>query len=101
MGKAQGERLGGESAVERTFVLIKPDATKRRLIGEIISRFERVGLEVEAIKMVNANSRIVEEHYPDDEGWLKSVGNKAIQMYKRYNLNLVEALGTDDSLEVR
>jgi nucleoside-diphosphate kinase len=37
---------------ERTLVLIKPDAVKRGLIGEIIGRFERAGLHVIALKMV-------------------------------------------------
>ena len=38
-------------AVERTFVMIKPDAVKRGLVGEIIARFERKGLKIKALKM--------------------------------------------------
>ena len=48
---------------ERTFVAIKPDGIQRSLIGEIVSRLERVGLKLVAIKMLVANSGQVEEHY--------------------------------------
>jgi len=37
--------------VERTFIMIKPDAVKRGLVGEIIARFERKGLKIKALKM--------------------------------------------------
>lgn len=52
--------------MERTLVLIKPDAFNRGLVGQIISRFERVGLKLEEMKIVNATTEIVEKHYPDD-----------------------------------
>lgn len=40
------------SAIEKTLVLVKPDGVKKHICGEVISRFERKGLEVEAIKMI-------------------------------------------------
>lgn len=86
--------------MERTLVLIKPDAFKRGLVGEIISRFERAGLRLEETKIVNATTEIVGEHYPDDNNWIKSVGKKTVDAYKKYNLNIAEDLGTDDALEV-
>ena len=86
--------------MERTLVLIKPDAFKRGLIGEIITRFERVGLSLEEIKIVNATTKIVERHYPDDKNWIRSVGKKTLDTYQKYNLNIAEDLGTDDALEV-
>jgi len=86
--------------MERTLVLIKPDAFKRGLVGEIISRFERAGLRLEETKIVNATTEIVEEHYPDDNSWIRSVGKKTVDAYKKYNLNIAEDLGTDDTLEV-
>ena len=50
--------------MERTVVLIKPDGVKRGLIGEIISRFEKVGLKIVAMKMVWVDKELVSKHYP-------------------------------------
>ncbi|MEM2637430.1 MAG: nucleoside-diphosphate kinase [Candidatus Korarchaeota archaeon] len=50
---------------ERTFVMLKPDAVERHLIGEIIQRFERAGLEIIAIKMVRPNAEILAQHYAE------------------------------------
>ena len=86
--------------MERTLVLIKPDAFKRGLVGEIISRFERVGLKLEGMKIVNATTEIVEKQYPDDKNWIRSVGKKTIDTYEKYNLNIIEDLGTNDALKI-
>ena len=48
---------------EQTLVLIKPDAIKRRLAGEILARFERRGLELRAAKLVRVDTALAEEHY--------------------------------------
>jgi nucleoside-diphosphate kinase len=50
---------------ERTLVLIKPDAMKRKLAGEILARFERRGLEVTAAKLVHVDSELAERHYAE------------------------------------
>jgi len=50
---------------ERTLVLIKPDAVKRRLAGEILARFERRGLELRAAKLVRVDRGLAEEHYSE------------------------------------
>jgi nucleoside-diphosphate kinase len=92
--------IGVNYKMERTLVLIKPDAFKRGLVGEIISRFERAGLSLEEIKKANATTEIVRRHYPDDKNWIRSVGKKTVEAYKKYNLNIAEGLGTDDALEV-
>ena len=52
-------------AVERTLVLIKPDAMRRGLAGEILSRFERQGLELRAAKLVEVDRPLAEEHYAE------------------------------------
>jgi len=49
--------------LERTFVMIKPDAVKRGLIGEIIRRFERKGLAIKAMKMLKMKRDQAEELY--------------------------------------
>jgi len=49
--------------VERTLIIIKPDAVQRGLIGEIISRFERRGLRIAAMKMIWIDEPLAREHY--------------------------------------
>lgn len=49
--------------VERTVVLIKPDALQRNLMGEIIKRFEQKGLKIAACKMITLDDAMLEEHY--------------------------------------
>lgn len=51
--------------MEQTFVLIKPDAVKRRLVGEIISRYERKGLTIEAMRLDYLTTDIAEVHYSE------------------------------------
>lgn len=63
--------------VQQTLVLIKPDGVKRKLIGEIISRFEKAGLKVAKLKMLIASQNLAAEHYPSDEDYLRSVGEKS------------------------
>uniref|UniRef100_A0A8C5QZ97 Nucleoside diphosphate kinase n=1 Tax=Leptobrachium leishanense TaxID=445787 RepID=A0A8C5QZ97_9ANUR len=48
---------------ERTFLAIKPDGHQRRLIGEIIRRFERKGFHLVAMKMMQASESLLKEHY--------------------------------------
>jgi nucleoside-diphosphate kinase len=49
--------------MERTLVLLKPDALQRGLMGEIISRFEKKGLKVVGMKMMQLSDRLLDEHY--------------------------------------
>lgn len=64
-------------AQERTLVLLKPDVLQRQLVGEILTRFERKGIKMTAIKMLNATKEQVGEHYIDEEGYLIETGEKA------------------------
>lgn len=48
---------------ERTFVMIKPDAVQRGLVGEIISRLERKGIKLVAMKLVSVSRELAEKHY--------------------------------------
>ncbi len=56
------------SAIEKTLVLVKPDGVKKHICGEVISRFERKGLEVEAIKMIKVPEELAKKHYAEHEG---------------------------------
>ena len=50
---------------ERTLVLIKPDAVERRLVGEVLSRFERKGLTIEAMIMRTMDAALADRHYAE------------------------------------
>ncbi len=52
-------------AVERTLVLIKPDAVARGLAGEILGRFERRGLELRAARLLTVDRALAEQHYAE------------------------------------
>ena len=51
--------------VERTLVLVKPDAVERGLAGEILGRLERRGLELRAAKLLRVDRALAEEHYAE------------------------------------
>ncbi len=53
---------------EQTFVMIKPDGIQRRLTGEIISRFEKKGLKISAMKMLVISREMAEQHYSEHKG---------------------------------
>ena len=52
-------------AVERTLVLVKPDAMQRHLAGEIVARLERRGLELRAARLLTVDRSLAEEHYAE------------------------------------
>ncbi len=53
---------------ERTFVMIKPDGVQRGFIGEIISRFEKKGIKLVAMKLVSVSRELAEKHYGVHKG---------------------------------
>jgi nucleoside-diphosphate kinase len=53
---------------ERTFIMIKPDGIQRRLVGNIIARFERVGLHIVAMKFLQVQRDFAERHYAIHKG---------------------------------
>ncbi len=54
--------------MERTLILVKPDAFARNLSGEIIARFERKGLRLIALKLMTMTRELGERHYAEHEG---------------------------------
>ena len=88
---------------ERTFVILKPDAIQRGLMGEIIKRFESVGLKMVALKMVMATEQQCWDHYNKDEAWylkkglgivegMKSRGEEVTREPVEYGKDIVRAL---------
>jgi nucleoside-diphosphate kinase len=68
--------------IEQTLVLIKPDGVQRGLIGEIVSRLERVGLKVTGMKMVHPTREQADTHYALTEEWMSAVYEKAKAKYE-------------------
>jgi len=54
--------------VERTLIIIKPDAVQRGLVGEIITRFERRGLRIVGMKFMQIDRALAEKHYAEHKG---------------------------------
>ena len=85
---------------ERTFVMVKPDGVVKGLIGEIISRIEQRGLKVVAIKMYVASRDQIDGHYPNDDAYVRNLGEHTKNTYEKYGLDLIKEYGTDDSLVI-
>lgn len=84
-------------SMERTFIIIKPDALQRSLTGEIISRFEKVGLKIVAAKMIVASQDLADKHYPvDRKEFIEGMGQKTLDNYQEQGIDPVKELGTDD-----
>jgi len=81
---------------ERTLVVIKPDGVQRSLIGEIIGRFEKLGLKLVAMKMVLPTEEFVEKHYTLDPEWRRITGEKRVKAAKEKG----EKLETEDPYEI-
>ncbi|KAI8051667.1 nucleoside diphosphate kinase [Syncephalis plumigaleata] len=51
--------------MERTYIMVKPDGVQRGLVGDIISRFERKGYQLLALRLIHPTRELLEEHYAD------------------------------------
>jgi len=67
---------------ERTLVLLKPDVVQRGLMGEIITRFEKKGLKIIAMRMVVPTREISKEHYKQPESDMILLGERTLAAYK-------------------
>lgn len=73
-------------STERTLVMIKPDGVQRGLIGEIIRRYENIGLKLVGIKIEVPTKDMIEQHYTLDPNWRTVTGEKTIESYKKKGL---------------
>ena len=85
---------------EQTFVLIKPDAVQKGLIGEIIRRFEQRDLKIVALEMFQPTLKQIDEHYPKDAAWITRLGEKSLSTYKKYNIDPIPLVGSDDPAKI-
>ena len=77
----------------RTLILVKPDAFERNLTGEIISRFERKGLRIAALKLMQVDRDLAEKHY--NEHASKPFFPDLIEFITRGNLVALVLTGED------
>ena len=87
--------------MERTLIILKPDAVQRGLVGEIISRFEKTGLKIIGAKMVTPDKDLANKHYPVERtAFIEGMGRKSLDNYKEQGVDPKELLGTDDPHEI-
>jgi nucleoside-diphosphate kinase len=55
--------MGGQIQLERTLVILKPDAVQRQLVGRIVAQFESKGLKIVALKLARLERELLERHY--------------------------------------
>ncbi len=76
--------------MERTLVILKPDAVQRAIAGEIMMRFERAGLKVIGMKMMIPEMELLKQHYPDE--LVPIVGNKTKTDWDAYGVKYDETI---------
>ncbi len=86
--------------MERTLIILKPDAVKRALVGTVIETFENVGLKLLAGKMLRPEADVIKKHYPGTPEWIKEMGNKTLASFKESGVNVREKMGTDDPVKL-
>lgn len=89
-----------EKTKQRTVVIVKHDGVARGLMGQIIQRFERVGLKIVALEFIAATEDMGKTHYPESDEWLNKVGNRTLAEYEEKGINPIERLGTDNPKEI-
>lgn len=100
MTELKSKDLPESGLSERTLVLVKPDGVMRGVVGEIISRFERAGLKLAGLKMVQVTKDFANRHQPNTTEWLAGIGNKTLESYKKYGKDAKKELGTNDPIAI-
>lgn len=85
---------------EKTLVIFKHDTVSRGLMGDILKRFERVGLKIVALEFIAASEDMGMQHYPNSDEWKEKVGRRTLEEYEQKGIDPVEVLGTKDAIEI-
>ena len=83
---------------KRTLVLLKPDAVERRLVGEILSRFERKGLTIAAMQLRTLDAATLANHYAEHQG--KGFYADLVAFMSRGPVVALVVEGPDDTWEI-
>ena len=84
--------------MKQTLVLCKPDAVERSLVGEIISRFEKKGLKIAALRMLTIGPELAEKHYSEHIG--KPFYNDLVDFIGRSPAVAMVIEGPEDTWEI-
>ena len=84
--------------MKQTLVLCKPDAVERSLVGEIISRFEKKGLKIAALRMLTIGPELAEKHYAEHIG--KPFYNDLVDFIGRSPAVAMIIEGPEDTWEI-
>jgi nucleoside-diphosphate kinase len=71
---------------ERTFVILKPDTIQRSLVGDVLRRFENMGLKMVGMKMIQAPEDMIWKHYNKDDVWFLKKGTNTIENRKKLGM---------------
>lgn len=86
---------------ERTLIILKPDAVQRGLIGEIVGRFEKIGLKIIGAKFFIPTEELLNKHYPvERREFISGMGQKTLDNYKDLGMDPFKFFGTDDAYEI-
>ena len=83
---------------KRTLVLLKPDAVERGLVGEIVSRFERRGLTIDAMQLRTLDKATLATHYAEHQG--KPFYADLVELMSRGPVVAMVVAGPDDTWEI-
>lgn len=87
--------------MEKTLVIFKPDSVARGLVGQIISRFERVGLKIVGTKMMMVDRTLADKHYPASRTeFIDGMGGKTLENYKDLGIDPEKEFGSADAHEI-
>ncbi len=86
--------------LERTLIILKPDAVKRGLVGKVIETFENVGLKLMAAKMLQPDKEVIKNHYPGTSEWIKEMGEKTLASFKQSGNDVMKTFKTEDPAEL-
>ena len=87
--------------MEKSLLIFKPDSVARGLVGEITTRFERVGLKIVGLKMMIVSKEIAGKHYPSDrEEFINGMGGKTLENYHELGIDPKTEFGSDDPKEI-
>ncbi len=86
--------------LEKTLIILKPDAVKRALIGVVFETFENAGLKLLTAKMLKPNADVIKRHYPGTTEWITEMGEKTLASLAKSGVDPVQKMGTSDPVKL-
>lgn len=75
---------------ERTFIILKPDAIQRGLVGEIVKRIEVKGFKIVGMKMLESKETQIFEHYNKDDVWFEKKGTATVENMQKLGMEVTK-----------